>query len=332
MLDRPGCGLSDPLPTPPDDIEAYADNLIADLLDVLGLAEAHVVATSFGGYFALRGAAAHPDRIDKVLEFSWPFGAPMAKVPLAMRLGSLGGVGWLMARVPPTERAVRMLLRQIGLGAALESGRFDQASLDWYVALLRDTHTMRNEFEASPKLVSPIHGLNEKVLLPARLLADIGSPVYFLWGEDDPNGGADIARPVCRPASECRTRDDGRCGSRAVDRRSRSRRRCHQGLPRKEWLMQVWIDQDCCTGAGLCVDRCPDLFVVLEDGLGYVHEGNVVVADSGRARPVPTRQEEAAIDAAEHCPGECIYLEVDPLDSDPDDADIHDADVVDDPT
>ena len=197
MLDRPGCGLSDPLPTPPDDIadiEAYADNLIADLLDVLGLAEAHVVATSFGGYFALRGAAAHPDRIDKVLEFSWPFGAPMAKVPLAMRLGSLGGVGWLMARVPPTERAVRMLLRQIGLGAALESGRFDQASLDWYVSLLRDTHTMRNEFEASPKLVSPIHGLNEQVLLPARLLADIGSPVYFLWGEDDPNGGADIAR------------------------------------------------------------------------------------------------------------------------------------------
>ena len=96
--------------------------------------------------------------------------------------------------------------------------------------------------------------------------------------------------------------------------------------------MQVWIDQDCCTGAGLCVDRCPDLFVVLEDGLGYVHEGNVVVADPGRARPVPTRQEEAAIDAAEHCPGECIYLEVEPPGSEPDDADIHDAVVVDDPT
>ena len=37
--------------------------------------------------------------------------------------------------------------------------------------------------------------------------------------------------------------------------------------------MQVWIDQDCCTGAGLCVDHCPDLFVVLEDGIGYVHAG-----------------------------------------------------------
>ncbi|TFH20306.1 MAG: alpha/beta hydrolase [Acidimicrobiales bacterium] len=197
MLDRPGCGLSDPLPTRPDGIEGiegYADSLIADLLDALELGQSNVVATSYGGYFALRGAAAHPDRIDRILEFSWTIGAPMAKVPLMMRLSSVAGVGWLMARVAPTERAVRMMLRQIGLGAALDSGRFDQESLDWYVALLRHTHTMRNDFEASPKLISPIRGMNERVLLPARLLADIRAPVYFLWGEDDPNGGADIAR------------------------------------------------------------------------------------------------------------------------------------------
>ena len=36
--------------------------------------------------------------------------------------------------------------------------------------------------------------------------------------------------------------------------------------------MRVWIDQDCCTGAGLCVDHCPELFIVLEDGIGYVHD------------------------------------------------------------
>ena len=46
--------------------------------------------------------------------------------------------------------------------------------------------------------------------------------------------------------------------------------------------MRVWIDQDCCTGAGLCVDRCPDLFIVLDDGIGYVREAGVVVADPGR--------------------------------------------------
>ncbi len=197
MLDRPGCGLSERLPTRPDGTEginAYADALIPDLLDALGVASAHVAATSYGGYFALRAAAAHPDRVDKVVEFSWTVGAPMAKVPLLMRLGSAPGAGWLMARVPPTERTVRMMLRQIGLGAALESGSFTQASIDWYVALLRHTHTMRNDIEASPQLVSPLHGMNERVLLPADLLAGIHTPIFFLWGEDDPNGGADIAR------------------------------------------------------------------------------------------------------------------------------------------
>ena len=29
--------------------------------------------------------------------------------------------------------------------------------------------------------------------------------------------------------------------------------------------MRVWIDQDLCTGDGLCVDHCPDVFVQLED-------------------------------------------------------------------
>lgn len=39
--------------------------------------------------------------------------------------------------------------------------------------------------------------------------------------------------------------------------------------------MLIWIDQDCCTGAGLCVDHCPELFIVLEDGIGYVRDGDV---------------------------------------------------------
>jgi ferredoxin len=76
--------------------------------------------------------------------------------------------------------------------------------------------------------------------------------------------------------------------------------------------MRVWIDQDCCTGAGLCVDHCPELFIVLEDGIGYVHEGRRVI--TGAEHPsleVPRRYERAAIDAVERCPGECIYLEPD---------------------
>lgn len=85
--------------------------------------------------------------------------------------------------------------------------------------------------------------------------------------------------------------------------------------------MRVWIDQDCCTGAGICVDHCPDLFVVLEDGIGYVREGRHVITDADRRSVVvPRRYEQAAVDAVERCPGECIYVE-------PDDAGVVSADV-----
>ena len=93
--------------------------------------------------------------------------------------------------------------------------------------------------------------------------------------------------------------------------------------------MRVWIDQDCCTGAGLCVDHCPELFIVLDDGIGYVHDGLRIIAGEDRiSLPVPHRYEQAAIDAVERCPGECIYLEADPEPtSDAVDADIADAEL-----
>jgi ferredoxin len=93
--------------------------------------------------------------------------------------------------------------------------------------------------------------------------------------------------------------------------------------------MRVWIDQDCCTGAGLCVDHCPELFIVLEDGIGYVHDGALVADLEAPSISVPRRYEQAAVDAAERCPGECIYLEADlaPPASDAD-HDILDAEIV----
>ena len=94
--------------------------------------------------------------------------------------------------------------------------------------------------------------------------------------------------------------------------------------------MRVWIDQDCCTGAGLCVDHSPELFIVLEDGIGYVHDDGDVLTDPAQpSLAVPHRYERAALDAAERCPGECIYLETEgPHPSPPDTSDIVDAEIV----
>lgn len=78
--------------------------------------------------------------------------------------------------------------------------------------------------------------------------------------------------------------------------------------------MRVWIDQDLCTGDGLCTDHCPTVFVLLEDGISYVRDHDAVRNDPGGAGcavTVPARDERHVIDAAEACPGECIFVEPD---------------------
>jgi ferredoxin len=78
--------------------------------------------------------------------------------------------------------------------------------------------------------------------------------------------------------------------------------------------MRVWIDQDLCTGDGLCVDHCHDVFTLLEDGIAYVVEAGSVLNDPGGSRSlaeVPHRQVDSVIRAAEVCPGECIFIEID---------------------
>ena len=83
--------------------------------------------------------------------------------------------------------------------------------------------------------------------------------------------------------------------------------------------MRVWIDQDLCTGDGLCVDHCPDVFTQLEDGIAYVKEAGRPLNDpgsSGSLALVQPRQVVAVVHAAEDCPGECIFIELDtPVDA-----------------
>ena len=76
--------------------------------------------------------------------------------------------------------------------------------------------------------------------------------------------------------------------------------------------MKVWIDQDLCTGDGLCEEIAPAVFTLLDDGLAYVKDGDQVRSDPGGSAGValvPETLEDAVSEAAEECPGECIFIE-----------------------
>ncbi len=77
-------------------------------------------------------------------------------------------------------------------------------------------------------------------------------------------------------------------------------------------LMKVWIDQDLCTGDGLCEEIAPAVFTLLDDGLAYVKEDSEVKNEpggSGGMAAVPEDLEDSVVEASEECPGECIFIE-----------------------
>ena len=88
--------------------------------------------------------------------------------------------------------------------------------------------------------------------------------------------------------------------------------------------MKVWIDQDLCTGDGICTEICPTIFEMHDDGLAYVkeeHWKSIAGTDDGKGDPALKMAEgmaavseelpEAVIESAEDCPGESIFIEVD---------------------
>ncbi|GHJ54861.1 ferredoxin [Micromonospora chersina] len=73
--------------------------------------------------------------------------------------------------------------------------------------------------------------------------------------------------------------------------------------------LQVWVDQDLCTGDGLCVQYAPEVFEFDVDGLAYVKgpDGELRLAAGARV-DVPEHLRLEVIDSAKECPGECIHV------------------------
>ena len=73
--------------------------------------------------------------------------------------------------------------------------------------------------------------------------------------------------------------------------------------------LHVWIDQDLCTGDGLCVQYAPEVFEFDVDGLAYVkNDAGELLAAPGARADVPDKLRLDVISSAKECPGDCIHV------------------------
>ena len=194
LVDRPGTGLSEDYAIRGNVLEV-ADRFVSDLLDGLGFDRVHVVASSFGGFLALRSAAARPERFGRMVQMACPAMAPGMRTPTFMRMARFRFVRWLVPRLPPAERATREVMRQIGHGASIDDGRIPRLFSDWYLELQRHTHTLKNDLAMIGDALSA-SGFDPALTLTRPVLRAVTAPTHFLWGADDGFGGAEVAHQV----------------------------------------------------------------------------------------------------------------------------------------
>lgn len=76
-----------------------------------------------------------------------------------------------------------------------------------------------------------------------------------------------------------------------------------------EEALEVWIDQDLCTGDGICAQYAPEVFELDIDGLAYVKSAqDELLQAKGAVTPVPLPLLTDVVDSARECPGDCIHV------------------------
>lgn len=188
-FDLPGHGLTGPDPTRGYGIErsvAFVD----ELTHRLGFERFHLAGNSLGGHVAWRFAAAHPERVDRLILID-SAGLPRSRTPPIIAAARLPVVNQLFRVASP-----RFLFWRLLRGVYGDPSKITQATVDRYQALVRREG---NREALLDRLSAPD-------LLRPELLRRLQMPTLVMWGLRDSwippseSEGFVVALPHAQPA------------------------------------------------------------------------------------------------------------------------------------
>ena len=204
ILDRPGCGLSQPVDYAASGLRQLASDVLGSLLDALDIERLPVVASSMGGYWTFSLAHVHPRRVSRMVQLGCPALVEGMKTPAFMRIFSLPRLNRLLVRLMPSSvDSARDIYRQIGHRAAIEAGQIPDVYFTWAHHLMADTDTMANELNLIEKALN-WRGTRPELRLDRARLERVTQPTLYIWGEDDTFGGAELAQQTTAATPDAR--------------------------------------------------------------------------------------------------------------------------------
>jgi 2-hydroxy-6-oxonona-2,4-dienedioate hydrolase len=158
------------------ELDAYVNHL-TDLLDALGIEKAHLNGESLGGWVAIKFAAAHPDRVGKLV-LNTP-GGTMARPEVMERIRGLSQA----AADDPTDERIR---------ARLEWLMADPATVTDELVAIRRTIYAQPGFADSMRHILCLQDpdIRRRNLVTDDELAAVPGPAMVVWTSNDPSGPA----------------------------------------------------------------------------------------------------------------------------------------------
>jgi 2-hydroxy-6-oxonona-2,4-dienedioate hydrolase len=191
VLDRPGCGLSEPWSLDGPTFRNEAVAVIAAVLDALDLPTVDLVGSSLGALWSTWFAIDRPDRLERLALVGPSAGMPGVRVPMFLRLLSVV-LGRVVVRKPMTDKMLRRIFVDMGHGPSIERGLIPGSLFEWGVAMANETSTRSNELQVLQRAVG-LRGMRPWARLRSDELEKVKSPTLLLAGDGDTHGGPPVA-------------------------------------------------------------------------------------------------------------------------------------------
>ena len=197
LLDRPGCGLSEPISykniSGIDDVTEIIVSVIDGILDHFNIESASFVPSSFGGYLVLMYTLQRPKRVNKLIFEGCPAMVEGSHLPPFLKIILAPVLKQIIPKLPTTKSFFRVILRKLGHGYSVDHKLIPDVFVDWYVSLFNNTNTQANDMSFAGKGFRAGKMKREFILHDAAI-EKVSQPTLWLWGMDDPFGGIEIGK------------------------------------------------------------------------------------------------------------------------------------------